>query len=95
MHTIRIVKCPVKWDALDVDWIVYTFGVDIWIVKGNYHKTAMNLAKGLLDTGYTVRVRQQVYKESENAQGNTVKSVWTEIDFNSQEETIALENKWV
>lgn len=43
----------------------------------------MNLAKAFLDVGYTVRVRQGVYKETVNEKGNTVKSVGTEIDFNS------------
>jgi len=42
----------------------------------------MNLAKALLDVGYTVRVRQGVYKETKKGE-NTVKSVGTEIDFNS------------
>lgn len=83
MHTIRIIKCPEKWDALDVDGIIFTFWEDVWIVKGNYHKSAMNLAKALLDVGYTVRVRQGVYKETVNEKGNTVKSVGTEIDFNT------------
>lgn len=83
MHTIRIVKCPIKWDALDVQGIIFTFGEDVWIVKGDYHKSAMNLAKALLDVWYTVRVRQWVYKETVNEKGNTVKSVGTEIDFNT------------
>lgn len=83
MHTIRIIKCPEKWDALDVDGIIFTFWEDVWIVKWNYHKSAMNLAKALLDVGYTVRVRQWVYKETVNEKGNTVKSVGTEIDFNT------------
>lgn len=83
MHTIRIIKCPEKDDALDIDGCIFTFGKDVWIVKGNYHKSAMNLAKALLDVGYTVRVRQGVYKETVNEKWNTVKSVGTEIDFNS------------
>lgn len=82
MHTIRIVKCPIKWDALDVQGIIFTFWEDVWIVKGDYHKSAMNLAKALLDVWYTVRVRQWVYKETVNEKGNTVKSVGTEIDIN-------------
>lgn len=82
MHTIRIIKCPEKDDALDIDGCIFTFWKDVGIVKGNYHKSAMNLAKALLDVWYTVRVRQGVYKETKKGE-NTVKSVGTEIDFNS------------
>ena len=83
MHTIRIVKCPKKGDSLDFQWVIFTFGENVGIVKEDYRKTALNLAKALLDVGYTVRVRQGVYKETINEKGNTVKSVGTEIDFNS------------
>lgn len=93
MHTIRIVKCPKKWDSLDFQWIIFTFGKNVGIVKDDYRKTALNLAKALLDVGYTVRVRQGVYQETKKG-NNTIKTVWTEIDFNElkfEEESLASE----
>jgi hypothetical protein len=90
MHTIRIVKCPEKGDSLDFQWIIFTFGENVGIVKEDYRKTALNLAKALLDVWYTVRVRQGVYKETKKGK-NTIKTVGTEIDFNElvEEKTLA------
>lgn len=85
MRTIRIETIPEEWESYDVDWIIFTFGKDVWIVKGDYVKSALNLAKALLDVGYTVRVRKEVYKE-EKIGKNTKKSIGIEIDFAKIEE---------
>jgi len=85
MHTIRIIKCPIKWDALDIEWTIFTFWKDVGIVKDDYIKTSLNLAKALLDVGYIVRVRKDVYKESKNGE-NTIKSIGIEIDFDWEKE---------
>lgn len=80
MRTIRIETAPVEKEAYDVDWIIFTYWKDVWIVKWDYIKSALNLAKALLDVWYTVRVRKEVYKE-EKIGKNTKKSVGIEIDF--------------
>ena len=80
MHTIRIITCPEDWNAYDVDWIIFTFGKDVWIVKGDYVRSALNLAKALLDVWYSVRVRKGVHKE-ETIGKNKKQSIGVEIDF--------------
>lgn len=83
MQTIRIIRCPEKKESIEIDKIRFTFWKDVGIVKGDYRASALNLAKALLDVGYTVRVRHWVYKEAKNGE-NTVKSVGTEIDFDKE-----------
>lgn len=80
MRTIRIITCPEKWNAYDVDWIIFTFWKDVGIVKDDYIKSALNLAKSLLDVGYTVRVRKGVHLE-ETIGKNKKQSIGVEIDF--------------
>lgn len=81
METIRIIRVPNEWESVELLGVKFTYWEDVGINKKSYHQSALNLAKALLDIGCLVRVRRNVYKESINENGNTVKSVGTEIDL--------------